>query len=218
MPNSPIFPRTIKGGLVLIDPATSAVRRIIILQYNPESLSRSLAPQTVGESGGHASATRYKGPPVETIQIEAEVDATDRLEQPGHFGSGEALTVLPILSALEGILYPNSSQLSANERLAQSGTLNIIPLESALVLFVWSKNRIIPVRLTNLSVVEEAFDTQLNPIRARVHIEMRVLSVSDLGFGHKGGTLYMVYQQKKEELAQMLENGNFNMLGIGGIP
>ncbi len=214
MATSPLSPRLIKGGLVLIDPATSAVRRIIILQYNPDSLSRSLSPQAAAEN----SAVRYKGPPVETIQLEAEVDASDRLEQPSRFSGGPGLTVLPILSALEEILYPSSGQLIENERLAQRGVLNIIPLQAALVLFVWSKNRIIPVRLTGLNIVEEAFDTQLNPIRARVRIEMRVLTVSDLGFGHKGGTLYMVYQQKKEELARMLESGNFDMLGIGGIP
>ncbi len=213
MASSPISPRLIKGGLVIIDPDTSAVRRIIILQYNPESLSRSLSPQTVGEG----SAVRFKGPPVETIQVEAEVDAVDRLEQPDKSGAVN-LTVLPILSALEEILYPPSSQLIDNQRLAERGTLSIIPMQSPLVLFVWSKNRIIPVRMNSLSVVEEAFDNQLNPIRAKIHLEMRVLSVSDLGFGHKGGTLYMVYQQKKEELARQLESGSFNLLGIGGIP
>jgi hypothetical protein len=214
MASSQLSPRQIKGGLVLIDPDTSAVRRIIILQYNPESLSRSLAPQTVGEG----SAVRFKGPPVETIQVEAEVDAADRLEQPERAGPAANLTVLPILSALEEILYPPSSLLVDNQRLAERGTLSIIPMQSLLVLFVWSKNRIIPVRINSLSVVEEAFDSQLNPIRAKIHLEMRVLSVSDLGFDHKGGTLYMVYQQKKEELARQLENGSFNMLGIGGIP
>jgi len=199
---------------VLIDPATSAVRRIIILQYNPDSLSRSLSPQTAGEG----AALRYKGPPVETIQVEAEVDAADRMDQPERAGGPAGLTVLPILSAIEEILYPASSQLVDNQRLAERGVLSILPLEAPLVLFVWSKNRIIPVRLNSLSVVEEAFDTQLNPIRAKIHLEMRVLSVADLGFNHRGGTLYMVYQQKKEELARQLESGSFNLLGIGGLP
>jgi len=213
MSASPLSPRIIKGGLVVIDPATAAVRRIIILQYNPNSLSRSLAPQTAGESG-----VRYKGPPTETISIEAEVDATDRLEQPDRFNPTENRSVLPMLSALEEILYPASSQLIANSRLADRGVLNILPMQAPLVLFVWSRNRIIPVRLNSLNITEEAFDGALNPIRARVTLEMRVLSVTDLGFGHKGGTLYMVYQQKKEELARLLESGSFNLLGIGGIP
>ena len=74
-------------------------------------------------------------------------------------------------------------------------------MESPLTLFVWSKQRIVPVRLTDLSITEEAFDPNLNPIRAKVSLGMRVLSVDDLGFDHKGGSLFMVYLQQKERLA-----------------
>lgn len=42
-------PKLLKGGIVLIDPATAQVQRIIALQYNPESLSRSLQIQGVSE-------------------------------------------------------------------------------------------------------------------------------------------------------------------------
>ncbi len=214
------FPRTpllVKGGLVQVDPESSRVLRIITLQYNPDSLTRSLSPQVVGESGERSAAMRFKGPPVETIQLEAEVDATDRLEDSNNFPP-ERLSVLPILFALESILYPSSAELLHIQEQVSRGVLTIIPSQAPLLLFVWSAKRIIPVRLTAVRVVEEAFDPQLNPIRARISLEMRVLSVSDLGFDNKGGTLYMVYQQKKEEIASWLENGNFNMLGIGGIP
>jgi hypothetical protein len=102
--------------------------------------------------------------------------------------------------------------------LAQSGTLEIIPLESLLPLFIWSKNRIVPVRLTDFSITEEAFDPNLNPIRAKVSIGLRVLSVSDLGFAHKGGSLYMAHQQQKEQLAARAVGSTFSTLGIGGIP
>lgn len=85
------------------------------------------------------------------------------------------------------------------------------------MLFVWSKNRILPVRLTDFSITEEAFDTNLNPIRAKVSLGMRVLSVDDLGFDHKGGSLYMAYQQNKEQLANKMKAGAFSSLGIGGI-
>ncbi len=79
--------------------------------------------------------------------------------------------------------------------------LEILPIEAPLTLFVWSKQRIVPVRVTDLSVTEEAFDTALNPIRAKVSIGMRVLSVDDLGFDHRGGTLFMGYLRNKEALA-----------------
>jgi hypothetical protein len=83
---------------------------------------------------------------------------------------------------------------------------------------VWSKNRIVPVRLTEFSITEEAFDPNLNPIRAKVSLGMRVLSVNDLGFTHKGGSLYMIYQQQKERLAAMNQQGTLGALGLGGIP
>ena len=45
----------------------------------------------------------------------------------------------------------------------------------------WSRHRIVPVRLTELSIVEEAFDTRLNPIRAKVSLSLRVLGVHESG-------------------------------------
>ena len=59
----------------------------------------------------------------------------------------------------------------------------------------------LPVRITEFSITEEAFDPALNPIRAKVSLGMRVLSVDDLGFAHKGGNLFMAYLQNKEQLA-----------------
>ena len=76
--------------------------------------------------------------------------------------------IQPQLAALEIILYPTSSQLQSNNALAQSGTLEIVPMQTPLTLFVWSKNRVVPVRLTEFSITEEAFDPALNPIRAKV--------------------------------------------------
>lgn len=59
----------------------------------------------------------------------------------------------------------------------------------------------IPVRITDLSITEESFDPNLNPIRAKMSLGMRVLSVNDLGFDHRGGNFYLRYQQDKERLA-----------------
>src|SRR5207302_7439862 len=123
----------------------------------------------------------------------------------------------PQLAALETLVYPTSAQLQGNNSLAQQGTLEIVPMEAPLTVFVWSKNRVVPVRLTDLSITEEAFDPALNPIRAKVSIGMRVLSIDDLGFAHKGGSLFMSYLQTKEQLAAKAVPGNFAALGIGGI-
>jgi hypothetical protein len=83
--------------------------------------------------------------------------------------------------------------------------------------FVWSKNRVVPVRITEFSVMEELFDTALNPIRAKVSLGLRVLSINDLDFSSRGGSLFMVYQQRRERLAAMAPAGQLTTLGIGAI-
>jgi hypothetical protein len=217
MSASPISPRLLKGGIVLLDPTTSAVQRVIALQYNPDTLSRTLQVQGVGESADRSEALRLKGPPIETIKLEAEIDAADQLEFPSQNPTTVQFGIHPQLAALETIIYPRSSQLLSNNSLAQSGTLEIAPMESALTLFVWSKSRIIPVRLTDFSVTEDAFDITLNPLRAKISLGMRVLSVNDLGFSHKGGNLFLVYLQQKEQFAK-LSSSILGTLGLTGIP
>jgi hypothetical protein len=220
MTSFPNAPRLVRGGLVLIDPESSAVRRIIALQYNPDTLTRTLQIQAfaAGDGGDRSEAMRIKAPPVETIKIDAEIDATDQLEFPDSNPSVVAAGILPQLAALETIVYPASRQLLSNNALARTGTLEIVPMQAPLTLLVWSKNRIVPVRLTDFSVTEEAFDPTLNPIRAKVSLGLRVLSVSDLGFDHKGGALFMSYLQAKEQLAAKGPNATFGALGITGVP
>jgi hypothetical protein len=218
MTTFPNSPKLLKGGIVLVDPATSAVQRIIALQYNPDTITRTLQVQGVGGEGGdRLEALRLKGPPVETIKVEAEIDATDQLEFPKENPDAVEVGIHPQLAALEVIVYPASSQLQSNNSLAQSGTLEIAPMEAPLTLFVWSKQRVMPVRITDFSITEEAFDVNLNPIRAKVSLGFRVLSVNDLGFAHKGGSLFMSYLQNKEQLAKRLKGSTFGTLGITGI-
>jgi hypothetical protein len=218
MSSFPNSPRLLKGGIVLIDPNTSAVLRTITLQYNPDTLSRSLQIKGLAEGGDRSDAMRLTGPPVETIKLEVELDATDQLEFPDRNPNATQFGIQPQLAVLETVVYPSSSKIQSNNRLASSGTLEIIPMESPLTLFVWSKNRILPVKLTEFSITEEAFDTKLNPIRAKVSLGMRVLSVNDLPFSHKGSSLFLAYQQQKESLAKKATNGSLNSLGITKIP
>ena len=155
---------------------------------------------------------------METFKLDAEIDATDQLEFPGNNPATVQNGLFPQLSALETIVYPPSATLQNNFNLSQQGTLEIMPMQAPLILFVWSTKRIVPVRLTDFSITEEAFDPALNPIRAKVSLGMRVLSIDDLNFSDKGGSLYMVYQQQKEALAKVYQGGTFAALGIRGIP
>ena len=212
-------PRILKGGLVLIDPTTSAVVRVITLQYNPDTISRTLQVQAMsGEGGDRLEALRLKAPPSESIKLDAEIDATDQLEFPDQNRVTTEVGIYPQLAALETIVYPASAQLQANDIMAQIGTLEIAPVETPLTLFVWSRTRVLPVRITEFSITEEAFDTALNPIRAKISLGLRVLSVTDLSFSHKGGTLFMAYLQGKERLAARSPGASLSALGITGIP
>lgn len=218
MSTFPNSPRLMRGGLVLVDPQSARVLRVIALQYNPDTLTRTLQPQAVaGDGHDRSQALRLKGPPVETIKLDAELDATDAMEAPDRNPAAAELGVAPQLAALETLLYPASATLVSNDALQSAGTLEITPLETPLALFVWSRQRVVPVRVTDLSITEEAFDPALNPIRAKVSLSLRVLSVDDLGFAHKGGALYIIYQQTKERLAQNA-GGALSHLGLTGIP
>jgi hypothetical protein len=215
----PGSPRLTKGGIVLIDPTTAAVVRVIALQYNPDTLTRTLQVQAMGGEGGDLlEALRLKAPPHESIKLDAEIDATDQLEFPEQNATVTEVGIYPQLAALETIVYPTSAQLQANDRFARMGTLEIAPTEAPLTLFVWSKTRVLPVRITEFSITEEAFDASLNPIRAKVSLGLRVLSVTDLSFGHRGGTLFMAYLQGKERLAAQSPGASLSALGITGIP
>ena len=179
MTSYPNSPKIFKAGIVLIDAESSKVRQVISLQYNPESLSRSLQVQTTGDDGGNRSeAMRFKGPAVETIRLEAEIDAADQLEFPDKHRATVEFGIQPQLALLESLAHPTSAQLLRMNSEASSGTLEISPMEAPLMLFVWGKSRVVPVRLTDFSITEEAFDPTLNPIRAQVSIGLRELSVA----------------------------------------
>jgi len=217
---SPISPRLVKGGIVTLDPDTSVVQSVIALQYNPDSLSRTLQIQAVqgGADGTRVDALRLRGPAIETIKVEAELDATDQLEFPSQFPLATQVGLHPQLAQLEMLVNPTVETLLNDEAMASAGTLEIIPLEQPLTLFVWSSSRVVPVRLTDFSITEEAFDPNLNPIRAKVSLGMRVLNVDDLGFEHPGGRLFMSYLTNKEALAAKAGSAAITTLGLGGLP
>lgn len=217
MTSFPGSPKLLKGGIVLLNPDSGVPMQIVVLQYNPDTLSRTLQAQGIGpEPGDRLEALRLKSPPIETIKLEAEIDATDQLERAVPMAS--TFGIYPQLAALEVMIYPTSAQLNDNSSQSQKGVLEIVPMEAPLALFVWSRLRVLPVRLTEFSITEEAFDPNLNPIRAKVSLGMRVLTVNDLGFAHKGGNLFMAYLQQKEQLARMsAQGGVLSALGLTGI-
>ena len=218
MSSFPNSPKLLKGGLVLVDAETARVLSVISLQYNSDSLMRTLQVQTTGgQATDRIEPVRFTGPAVETFKLEADIDATDQLEFPDQNASTIEHGIAPQLAVLESLLHPSATQLQRVDRQASSGTLEIAPMLAPLILFVWGKSRIVPVKLADFSITEEAFDPALNPIRAKVSFSLRVLSVDDLGFSSKGGALFMTYLQGKERLAAKVQPVSFSTLGIGGI-
>lgn len=207
------IPKPIRSGIVVVDPERGTPQRIIVLQFNPDTLERSLAPQSAGgsgDAGGGGSggdrneALRLKGPAEETWKFTAEIDATDQFEVAAPDG------IHPQLATLEMLVHPTSAQLREASRRTQKGTIEISPIEMPLTLFTWGSKRVMPVRLTELSINESAFDVNLNPIRASLGIGMKVLSVSDLPAGHRGPICISLIWRRR--------NGSPPPRGAGGLP
>jgi hypothetical protein len=210
-------PKLIKGGIVVADPETLAVRHVITLQYNPETVTRSLQVQATAGGGERSEALRLTGPAVETIKFDAELDATDQLEHPDQNPTAVELGLHPQIALLESLVNPTSGDLVSENTQAASGAIEIAPAQAPLTLLVWSAQRIVPVRITDFSIVEDSFDPNLNPIRAKVSLGLRVLSVDDFGFAHPGGTVFLGHLQRKERLAARAGVAGIAALGIGGI-
>lgn len=205
-------PNILKAGLILLDPETTEVVRVVALQYNPEALSHTYEIRGATDAS-RSEPLRLMGPPVETFTVEAFLDASDQLEHPKDHPDAVARGIQGAISVLEMLIYPESEKLLANRALANRGKLEIIPMEKYLTLFVWGKDRVLPVRVTQFGLNEEEFSPELYPIRARVNLTLRVLSVDDLGFDHRGGNLYLRYHKNKERSASKVQSADLATLG-----
>lgn len=215
MTSFPRSPRLLKGAIVGFD-IFNPVASVTVFQYNPDTLTRTLQAQSAGGGEGDRSeATRLKGAPVETISLEVEIDATDQLENAE--GTATSMGIYPQLSALEMLLYPKSALVIANTVLMATGMLEIIPPEAPFTLFVWGPKRVVPVRLTNFSITEQAYDVSLNPIRAQVSLGLRVLSYNDLPVTHPGYGMFLAHQVVKEVMAVVGSVGSLSAVAGGDI-
>jgi hypothetical protein len=206
------LPRPIRSGIVLVDPRLGIPLRVIVMQFNPDTLSRTLTPQTTtGESGDRSEALRLTGPAVETWQFDADIDATDQFVRPTPNG------IQPELALLELLIHPPVTRLIANELLAARGTIEITPIQSPLTLWVWGGKRVLPVRITQLTINETYFDPELNPVRAAVTVEFRVLNSNDLTTGTLGYDLFLAHLAQKEVLAETAAPYGLSVLGIAEL-
>ena len=213
MSSFPGSPRIVKGALVGID-IFNPLPSVVVFQYNPDSVTRTLQAQTAGESGARSEVTRLKGAPVETIKLDVEIDATDQLETGGIATS---LGIYPQLSSLEMLLYPRSALVIANTVLMALGTLEIVPPTGPLTFLVWGLKRVLPVKLTEFSITEEAYDVGLNPIRAKVGLGLRVLSYNDLSITNPAYYVFLTHQIVKEAMATIGTIGSLAGVASGNV-
>jgi hypothetical protein len=198
MTTFPGSPQTSKGALVGID-VGNPVASVIVFQYNPGTVTRTLQAQAAGDDSAPSEALRLKGAPIETLKMDVEIDAADQLDDGD--GVTEVLGVHPQLAALEMLLYPKSALVIANAILQAVGGMEIVPTLAPMTLLVWGLKRVLPVRLTEFSITEEAHDANLNPIRAKVSLGLRVLSYNDLSATNPGYYLFLTHQVIKETFA-----------------
>ena len=163
-----------------------------------------------GTTGVAAKAPGAVSDRVITVRFNADIGALQRL--PAIVGNGVTAEM-----ALTGGDYPASwarerglvSEVYDDAEALLAGARDLasrIAANSPLV--TWGIKRILPVRLTQFSITEEAFDTGLNPIRAKVNLGMRVLNYNDLGLASVGGALFMAHQIIKEVMATIGGVGN----------
>lgn len=206
MPTYSQGPLIAKGRILVMDQTTSA-QSVIVFQYNPEKLTRSLQPPTMEPSrseGQRAIALRYKGAPTETINVDIKINAADQLEWSDPIA--HEMGILPELAVLETLVYPKSDEVKAADKLLDQGQIEVASgYDAPFTLFEWGRHRTLPVLVTSISITEDLFDVNLNPITASVTLGLQALTYSDVVSDHKGYDYFMAYQKTKEDMAKLAQ-------------
>ena len=212
---SALRPNVQKGALAVYPTHTpgSQPSSVIVFQFNPESMKRTLAhrappaPNQGSSGAAKEDVLRVAGPPLETVSLTVDMHAADQLEDPDQNGRVAQHGLHPALATLELLMYPSALNAQVIKRKAASGAVQVSPADVPLVLLVWGKSRVTPVKLTSFSVSEEAFDTLLNPIAAKVELGMQVLTYMEFHDSSIGREAFIAYQQEKERLASLSPSG-----------
>lgn len=203
MSTSPLSPKVQQGALVVLLPGESTPRTIYF-QFNPETMTRQITPQIAGGApSDHSTRMNFGNAPVMTISIEFLLDATDALN--AKSSTAQQYGIHPQLALLETLLlYPPSLAVQQAGAALSDGALEIAPYAVPVVKLVWGKNRSLPVRVTQYAAVEELFSPDLDPIRARVSLQLQAVTWSDVNPGNPNYDLFLAYQQTLENLALLV--------------
>jgi hypothetical protein len=195
----------LKGALISFSALGAAADmtsspNVIVFQFNPETISHDWTEATTGASGTdprmNFSPLATSGVPSErfsfTLILDSDEQIADTRLDPIPVGLANLYGVYAQLSALEMLQFPVTSAASAlvgqvsaaasAAGLGQSACQSTsVPIsEVPVVLFVWGPQRIVPVRVTGLSVKETLYDVLLNPTHAEVEVSLTVLTPDEL--------------------------------------
>lgn len=221
---SPLRPKVQKGALAVYPTHTpgSQPSSIIVFQFNPEAMKRTLAHRAAPAPAAGASGAakedvlRVAGPPLETITLTVDLHAADQLAEPEQNAAVAEHGLHPALATLELLMYPPTLNALAIEQQAAAGQVQVNPADLPLILLVWGASRVVPVKLTSFAVSEEAFDTRLNPIAAKVELGMQVLTYMEFSDSSIGRDAFIAYQKTKEGLALQRRPGS-QLTGIRNL-
>jgi hypothetical protein len=73
------------------------------------------------------------------------------------------------------------------------------------------------VRVTEMQILEQGFDPNLNPTRAQVAITLHLLKDADLANNPRGLAIWNAYFAELQQLAQLFSNASLGTLGLNGI-
>ncbi len=198
----------LKGALVAFTPTFLPVPSpsVTVFQFNPESLTHKWSqpgPSTGGAGGAGAGACgrpgtttgnpySVPGMPEEEFSLSVMLDSNEDIADGGASGAlAEASGVYSRLAAMEMLLYP-TGRAAMSSLLGQttaalgfggdaSGDTQAVPDSTLPVtLFVWGLYRIVPVRVSGLTITETLYDDLLNPIHAEAKLDLRVMTPAEL--------------------------------------
>jgi hypothetical protein len=175
---------------------------VIVFQYNPETMTHTWTqPEPVFSYGARTSnPLAVEGMPGETFSFTIAMDANDEIADGAAPMAqlAQATGIYSRLAALEMLLYPTgttnklvgavSAAISSALGGTSSGPVRTVPqFVMPLTLFIWGPGRIVPVRVTGLTITETLYDAALNPTHAEAQVSLRVLTPEELGAASADG-------------------------------
>ncbi|HEY3025638.1 MAG TPA: hypothetical protein VGJ55_05775 [Pyrinomonadaceae bacterium] len=201
-------PLLVKGAFIhYAEPMLDPDPKLIIFQYNPEMMTRTINPWKPQERVVYEKKDGTDKPgvkplneltqpfdPDETFSLTLELDAADALEEPlthlvaitagiaDRLYALEMLCYPPASDQVSGVLnVPENASVRREDASTSPGNTDAIPRrEVPIVLFSWGPARIVPVRITTFSVEEQQYSASLYPVRAKVSIGLTVLNEEHL--------------------------------------